>query len=163
MPTSANTWVESCRELPDPVTNQEPEVVGVLSEIDDQVTDLLGGPRPVRVGGDPQDVDVAAAHLYREQAIQSPQGHNAVHVEEVHREHAGSLRAHKCPPGGVDLSFGCRRYPQRLKDAADRGGADPMAELAKLALDPDRKPARAQMSARWCRSVVWVPAVSATS
>src|ERR1039458_9182343 len=47
----------------------------------------------------------------------------------------GSLRAHKCPPGGVDLSFGCRRYPQRLKDAADRGGADPMAELAKLALD----------------------------
>ena len=134
MPTSANTWVESCRELPDPVTNQEPEVVGVLSEIDDQVTDLLGGPRPVRVGGDPQDVDVAAAHLDREQAIPSPHGHHAVHLEEVHREHAGSLRAQERPPGRVDLPLGCRRYPQRLQDAADRGGADPIAELAKLTL-----------------------------
>ena len=40
-----------------------------------EVPDLLGGPRPVRVGGDPEDVRIAGADFHHEQAVQAPEGH----------------------------------------------------------------------------------------
>jgi hypothetical protein len=46
--------------------------------------------------GHTQDVHVAVADLEHEQDIQPPQRHRAVNVEEVHREHAGGLRAQNC-------------------------------------------------------------------
>jgi len=45
--------VERIGELPSPIADQEPEVGGVIAEVHREVADLLGGPRPVRVGGDP--------------------------------------------------------------------------------------------------------------
>ena len=35
------------------VADQEPEVRGPVKKVHEQVADLLGGPRAVRVGGDP--------------------------------------------------------------------------------------------------------------
>src|SRR6266516_8134496 len=46
--------VERCGELPGPVADQEPEVAGAVTEVHQEVADLLGGPRPVRMGGDPR-------------------------------------------------------------------------------------------------------------
>jgi hypothetical protein len=50
-------------ELPGPVADQEPEVRGAITQVHQEVADLLCGPGPVRVGGDPGDVHVAAAYL----------------------------------------------------------------------------------------------------
>ena len=59
MPALARTRVEGVGELPGAVADQEPEVRGAVAEVYQEVADLLGGPRPVRVRGDPGDVDVA--------------------------------------------------------------------------------------------------------
>ena len=50
--------VERRGELPGSVADQEPEAVGAVSQVHQQVADLLCGPRPVRVRGDPEDVHV---------------------------------------------------------------------------------------------------------
>jgi hypothetical protein len=51
--------VQGCGELPGAVADQEPEVRRAVTEVHQEVTDLLDGPRPVRVRGDPEDVHIA--------------------------------------------------------------------------------------------------------
>jgi hypothetical protein len=48
--------VERFGERPGPVPDREPEAGGAITQLHQQVADLLGGPRPVRVRGDPEDV-----------------------------------------------------------------------------------------------------------
>jgi hypothetical protein len=74
--------VERCGELPGPVADQEPEAGGVVAEVHQEIADLLGGPRPIRVCGDPGDVHVAGADLDHEQAVQALDGHRAVDVKK---------------------------------------------------------------------------------
>ena len=133
--------VERFGELPGPVADQEPEVRGAITEIHEQVADLLGGPRPVRMRGHPEDVHVAAADLHHEQAVQAAERHRAVHVEEIDGQHRRGLRVQELPPVRIGVPFRRGRDPQRLEDPADRGRADPMAELEQLALDPLVAPA----------------------
>ena len=66
-------------ELPGPVADQEPECRGPLTQVQQEIADLLGGPRPVRVRGYPEDVHVAGADLGDEQAVQAPERYRAVH------------------------------------------------------------------------------------
>jgi hypothetical protein len=61
--------VERCCELPGPVADQEPEVRGPITEVHQEITDLLGSPQPVRVCCDPEDVHAAGADFDDEQAI----------------------------------------------------------------------------------------------
>jgi hypothetical protein len=75
-----------------PVADQEPEVRSAVAQIHQEITDLLGGLRPVRVRRDPENVHIAAADFDDEQAVQVPQGEGAVHVEEVGGEHGRGLR-----------------------------------------------------------------------
>ena len=133
--------VERAGELPGPVPDQEPEVRGAITQIHQQVADLLHGPRPVRVRGDTEDVHVTRADLYDEQAVQALQGHRAVHVEEVGGEHRRCLSVQELPPGRVGAPLRCRRDLQGLEDPADGGCADPVAEFQQLALDPLVSPA----------------------
>jgi hypothetical protein len=128
--------VERCSELPGPVADQEPEVRGPVIEVHQEIPDLLRAPRRARVGGDPQDVHVAAADLHHEQAVQALEGHRAVHVKEVDGQHRRGLRVQELPPARIGAPGRSRRDPQRPEDPADRGCADPMAELKQLALDP---------------------------
>jgi len=53
--------VERCGELPGPVADQEPEARSPVTEIHQEIADLLRGPRPIRVRGHPEDVHVAGA------------------------------------------------------------------------------------------------------
>jgi hypothetical protein len=53
--------VEGAGELPGPVADQEPEVRDPITGVHQEIADLLGGPRPVRVRGDPEDVYVTGA------------------------------------------------------------------------------------------------------
>ena len=121
--------VERLGELPGPVTDQVPEVRGAIAQVHRQAADLLRAPPPVRVRGHAEDVHAARADLHDEQAVQAPQGHRAVHVEEVDREHRGCLCVQELPPGRVGMPPGRRRDPQGLENPADGGSADPVADL----------------------------------
>src|SRR6266851_3002871 len=61
--------VERLGELPGPVADQEPEAGGAITQIHQEVADLLHGPGTARVGGDSEDVHVAGANLHDEQAV----------------------------------------------------------------------------------------------
>jgi len=86
--------VEGRGELPGPVADQEPEARGPVTEIYQEIADLLRGPRPVRVGGHPEDVHVAGTDIHDQQAVQALQGHRAVHVTRpgARRGQAGVLQ-----------------------------------------------------------------------
>jgi hypothetical protein len=87
--------------------NREPEVCGAAAEADQEAADLLGSsPGSVRVGGDREDVPVTGASLDDEQAVQPPEGHCAVHVEEVGGEHGRGLRVQELPPVVAVCRFG---------------------------------------------------------
>jgi hypothetical protein len=55
--------VERLGALPCPVADQVPEVRSAVTQVHQQVADLLCGPRPVRVRGDTEDVHVPGADL----------------------------------------------------------------------------------------------------
>src|SRR5258705_7376136 len=65
--------VEGGGELPGPVPDEDLELVGAVAQIHEQVTGGLGGPGSVGVGGDAEDMDVAAADLDDEEHIQALQ------------------------------------------------------------------------------------------
>ena len=48
--------VKRSGELPGSVADEEPEVRGAITQIHQEVADLLHGPRTVRVRADPEDV-----------------------------------------------------------------------------------------------------------
>jgi hypothetical protein len=63
--------VEGRGELAVPVTDQQPESVGSIVEVHEQVAGLLGDPVPGRVGGDPGDVHVAAVVLDHHEDVEA--------------------------------------------------------------------------------------------
>ena len=91
--------------------------------------------------GHAQDVQGAVADLEHEQDVEASQRERAVDVEEIDREHAGGLGAQELPPAGVIVPYRCRWNPVALQDAADRRGADAVAELEQLTLNPQVPPA----------------------
>jgi hypothetical protein len=84
---------------------------------------------------------IPGVDLDHEEAVQALQGHRAVHVEEVGREHGRSLRVQELPPGRVGAPLGRRGELQRLEDPADGRCADPVTDLEQLTLDPLVSPA----------------------
>jgi hypothetical protein len=127
MPALTRTASNDAVNCPGPVAGQEPEACGAVAEIHQEIADLLGGPRPVRVRGDSGNVHVAGADLDDEQAIQAPERHGAVHVEEVHGKHRRGPRVQELPPSGVGAPLWSWGDRQGFEHAADRGGAGPVA------------------------------------
>jgi hypothetical protein len=84
----------------------------------------------------------AVADLEHEQDVEPSQRDRAVDGEEVHRQHAGGLRAQELAPTGVGLSGRRRRDPAAHEDPTDGRGAGAVAECEQLALDPAVAPAR---------------------
>jgi hypothetical protein len=91
MPASASTVSKVAVNCPAPVPDEEFELVGSFVEVREQVAGLLGGPRPVWVGGDAEDVDVVAGDVEDEDDVQAFEGERAVHVEEVAGERGRRL------------------------------------------------------------------------
>jgi hypothetical protein len=120
--------VERGGELPASIPDQEPEPVGPLAQVHEQVAGLLQRPRRVRVSRDTQDVDVAGAYLQHEEDVQALQGEGAVDVEEVAREYGRGLRLQELAPRGVVTAHRYRRYAGPVEDPPDRGRPDVMAE-----------------------------------
>jgi hypothetical protein len=142
IPRIGQHGVERVHELSGAVADEESKPREVFAVVHDQVAGLLCGPCPVGVRGHAQDVQEAVTDLEREQDVEPPQRHRAVDMEEVDREHVGGLRAQELPPTGVGMPNWGRWYPVTLQDLADRRGADAVAELEQLALDPLVSPLR---------------------
>ena len=106
MPASASNVSNEAANCP-AVADQEPELGGALAEVHHEVAGLLGGPGPVGVRGDAQDVQRAVADLDHEQDVVASQGHRAVGVEEVDGQHAGGSGAQELPPTGVAVPARC--------------------------------------------------------
>ncbi len=117
------------------------QIRGAIAEIHQEAADLLCGPRPVGVRGHAEDMHVPGVDLDHEEAVPALQGHRAVHVEEVGREHRRGLRVQEIPPGRVGAPLGRWRDLQRFEDPADRRCADPVADLEQFTLDPLVSPA----------------------
>jgi len=92
-PASASTASERGGELPRPIPDHDPELVGPLSQINQQIADLLRRARPVRIRPDTEDMHIAAGDLDHDEDIQPSPGHRAVHREEIARQHGRRLSA----------------------------------------------------------------------
>ena len=90
--------VEGGGELAVPVADQEPEPVGAIAEIHQQVAGLLGDPGPGRVCGDPGEVHAATLVLDHDQNVEAAQ-EDGVDVGEVDREDRVSLGGEELSPG----------------------------------------------------------------
>jgi hypothetical protein len=101
MPALTRTASNDAVNCPARSRTRNREARGAVAEIHQEIADLLGGPGPVRVRGDSENVHVAGADLDDEQAIQAPERLGAVHVEEVHGKHRRGLRVQELPPHGV--------------------------------------------------------------
>ena len=88
--------IEGGAELRVPVAQQEPEAVGSLVEVHQQIPSLLDDPATGRVGGRPGDVDLPGGDLDEEQHV-DPFEEDRVDGEEVARQDTASL-------GGEELS-----------------------------------------------------------
>ena len=123
-PDHAGPAGHAAGELPGTVADEELEVRSVAAEVHQQIADLLGGPQPVRMRGDPEDTDEAGADFDDEEAVQAPDGH-AVHVEEFDSEHRGGLRVQELTPGRAGEPLGAGSIfralrTRRMVDAPSR-------------------------------------------
>jgi hypothetical protein len=107
--------VKRLGELTGPITDQEPEVRSAITQIHQEVADLLDCPQAIGIGGYSEDVHVTATDLQDEQAIQALEGHRAVHVEEVGGEHRRCLSVQELQPGRVGAPFWCREIFRALR------------------------------------------------
>jgi hypothetical protein len=117
------------------------------------------------VSGHAQDVYVAVADFECEQDVEPPQGHRAVDVEEVDGEHSGGLAAQEPSPAGVNVADRRPWDPVAPKDPTDGPGADAVAELEQLTLDPATCPGAEARGAgpveESAASVVWAATLPA--
>ena len=82
--------IEGAGELGIPVAEQEPELAGLVAEVEQEITRLLGDPRGGWLGGDAEHVDPAGGVLGDGEAVQ-PCQRDGLGVEEVNRQDAGGL------------------------------------------------------------------------
>jgi hypothetical protein len=80
------------------VADQEPELLGAVTEVDEQVAGLLGDPGAGGMGGDPGEVYAAAAVLDHHEHVEAAQ-EDGVNVGEVDREDRLGLRDQELPAG----------------------------------------------------------------
>jgi hypothetical protein len=120
------------------VADQEPEPVGAVAKVHEQVAGLLGHPGSGGVGSDPGDVYTSAGVLDDDEDVEAAQ-EDCVDVGEVNREDRLGLGAEELLPrwagalrGGIDAGG-----PQDLPDG---GGGDRVTESDEFAVDASVAP-----------------------
>jgi hypothetical protein len=130
--------VERGGELRISVTDKKTKRRGPITQIQDQVAGLLGGPLTGRVRRNAEDVHPAGHHLHHHQDVQAPQ-RNRVDVKEVGREQPGRLRPQERPPTRVATAR-CRAKTRTGEDPPNGTGADPIAQAEELTLNSPMSP-----------------------
>ena len=90
--------VERGGELAVSVADQEPELLGAVAEVHQQVAGLLGDPGAGGVGGDSGEVHASAAVLDDDEDVEAAQ-EDGVDVGEVDGEDGVGLRGQELSPG----------------------------------------------------------------
>ena len=96
MPAPARTAPEDSVNCPARSRTRNRTSAARMTEVHQGIADLPGGPRPIRVGGHPWDVHVAAAGSDHEQPVQAPERLRAVRVKDTGGEHRRGLSAPDC-------------------------------------------------------------------
>jgi hypothetical protein len=91
--------VERGGELTVPVADQEPELIGAVAEVHEQVAGLLGDPGSCGVGGDAGEVRAAAVVFDHDEDVEAAQ-QDGVDVGEVDREDPVGLCGQELSPAG---------------------------------------------------------------
>jgi hypothetical protein len=81
-----------------PIADQEPEPVGAIAEVHQQVAGLLSDPGSRRAGGNPSEVHATAAMFDHDQDVETAQ-EDGVDVGEVDGEDRVGLRGQELAPG----------------------------------------------------------------
>src|SRR5215472_4201205 len=84
-PVAVNTASNGAVNLASPVTDQELEAGGLITEVHQQVAGLLGHPRAGGVGGDARQVDAPGGVFDEEHGMRAAQEHG-IDVEEASRQ-----------------------------------------------------------------------------
>ena len=141
MPASVNTVSKAAVNWPARSRIRQCELVGAVTEIHKQIPGLLGGPRPVRMCGDAEDVHVPGADLEDEEHVQALR----VSAQSTWKESQASIVAACVRTNRRHVVWsrrsGAGRYPQPFEDPADGGGADAVSEAVQFALDSQVAPA----------------------
>ena len=132
--------VEGGGELAVSVSDEEPEAAVGVIEVHQQVAGELGEPGSGGVGGDAEDVYPAGGVLDDEERVEPVQG-DRVEVEQVAAEDCLGLRSEELRPGRSGPPR-CRVDSGGVQDVPDGGGADLVAEVGELAVDPPVPPRR---------------------
>jgi hypothetical protein len=115
-------------------------LAGSCAQMHEQVTGLLGSPRPSGVAGDAQDVHPAGLDLHHEEHVQAPEEHG-VNVQEVACQDPGCLGGQELPPGRRRPAWrGCE--PGYGQDPLDGSRADAVPEAEEFTLDAPVSPPR---------------------
>jgi hypothetical protein len=94
---AAEHRVKGGAELAVPIADQEPELLGAVAEVHQEVAGLLGDPGAGGMGGDPGDTYAAAVVLDHHEDIEAAQ-EDGVDVGEVDGEDRVGLRGQELPP-----------------------------------------------------------------
>ena len=97
----AEHGIEHGGELAVSVPDQVLEPAGPIAEIHDEVPGALGHPRPVRVGGDPEQPGPPGGELHDEEQVEAAEQHG-VDVGEVAGQDAAGLGGQELPPALPD-------------------------------------------------------------
>jgi len=128
IPAVAGTASNASVNCPARSRTRKAGVCGAVPDVHEEVADLLGGPRAVRMGGDPEDANGAGAGFDDEQAVQALQRRRAAGREEIVGGQGRRLGVRELPPGRVGVTFRRGRNTQCRADPADRGRADLVAD-----------------------------------
>ena len=133
MSAPANTASTASVNLASRSRDQEPELLGAVTEVHEQVAGLLGDPGAGGMGSDPAEVDAAAVVLDHEQDVEAAQ-EDGVDVGEVDGEDRVGLAGEELAPG--------RSGPARsridagaLEDLPHCRRGDRVAEADEFAVD----------------------------
>src|SRR5258707_15806907 len=132
--------VEGAGDLGVGVPDEEAEGPDPVTEVDEQVTGLLGGPCAARAGGHAEDVHPPGCYLHDEQHVQALE-EDRVHVKEIAGQQAISLRAQERSPRSVQVRRD-RPAPPGAQDPPYRRLADVGSEPAQFTLHSAVSPGR---------------------
>jgi hypothetical protein len=124
--------IEGCGEPGIPISEQQLDRGGAVGEIHQEVAGGLGGPRPGRMCGHPDQMCPAGAMLDRDQRV-NPSEQHGVDVQEVYGQDGLGLGGEKLSPAGTPparrgIEAGVRQ------DLPHGGSGDAVAEPNQLAL-----------------------------
>jgi hypothetical protein len=133
--------VERSSELGVTIPDEEPELVGAVADLPQQLPGLLGDPGGGGVGGHPEDVHPASAHFHDEQCGEACEC-DRVDREEIRGQKPVGLSGQEgAPLAAYRASLWWGSETGAAQHPAYGGGAGSVSEAPQLAMDAAESPA----------------------